>query len=149
MWKTVAEGTNITNLQQVVEDMYLPKGAQVKVVMDTWAPWAFDVAGAEWAFKPFVPDGLELIDVYGQRNSGIVEMEADPAWLVAVLVFIKAHWLAVTIAGLALYTIISFIRVMVQLPSAAQIPVWLILGAAAGIIGLAVISARGQRRVPT
>jgi len=146
MWKTVAEGTNLWDLEQVVEDMELPKGTHVKVVMDTWASWAFDVAGAELAFKPFIPGGLELIDVYGERGKGIVEMEADPAWLVAVLAFMKAHWLAVTIAGFALYTIISFIRVMIKLPAVAQIPIWLILGAAAGIVGLTII---GARRAPT
>lgn len=146
MWKTVAEGVSISDLELLVKDMWLPKGARIKVVMDTWAPWAFDVAGAELVFRPFIPDGLELIDVYGQGGRGIVEMEADPAWLIAILAFIKAHWLAITIAGLALYTIISFIRVLVKLPAAAQIPVWLILGAAAGIIGLAAISAKGQRR---
>ena len=73
-------------------------------------------------------------------------MEADPAFLVAVLAFMKLHWLAVTIAGFVLYTLISFIRVMVKLPAVAQIPIWLIIGAAAGIVGLAIIGARSPPR---
>lgn len=145
-WQTVAEGLSIGDLKSVVGQMELPKGAKVRVVMDTWLSWAFDVAGAELVFRPFVPDGLELIDVYGESGQGIIDMEADPAWLLAVLAFIKAHWLAITIAGFALAAIISFITVMVKVPAIAQIPFWLIIGAAAGIIGLAVLSARSPPR---
>ena len=46
-WRTVAEGTSLDELAQLVADMELPKGARVKVVMNTWAPWLFDMAGAE------------------------------------------------------------------------------------------------------
>lgn len=141
-WETVAEGVNFTQLKAVVADMELPKGSKVRVVMDTWMPWAFDVAGAELVFRPFVPDGLDLIDVYGEAGQGIVDMEADPAWLVAMLAFIKAHWLAITIAGFVLAAIISFITVMVKVPAAAQIPIWLLVGGAIAIISLAVIGAR-------
>ena len=144
-WKTVAEGTSISNLEQTIADMELRKGTRIRVVMDTWAPWVFDVAGAELVFKPFVPDGLDLVDVWGESGQGIVEMEADPAWLAAVIVFIKAHWLAITLAGLALATIISFISIIIKVPTVAQIPIWLLIGAAAGIVGLVILS----RRVPT
>ena len=144
-WKTVAEGTSISNLEQTIADMELRKGTRIRVVMDTWAPWVFDVAGAELVFKPFVPDGLDLVDVWGESGQGIVEMEADPAWLAAVIVFIKAHWLAITLAGLALATIISFISIIIKVPTIAQIPIWLLIGAAAGIVGLVILS----RRVPT
>ena len=144
-WKTVAEGTSISNLEQTIADMELRKGTRIRVVMDTWAPWVFDVAGAELVFKPFVPDGLDLVDVWGESGQGIVEMEADPARLVAVIVFIKAHWLAITLAGLALATIISFISIIIKVPTVAQIPIWLLIGAAAGIVGLVILS----RRVPT
>lgn len=141
-WQVVAEGVSLPELTQVVGDMELPKGTKMKVVMDTWAPWAFDMAGAELVFRPFVPSGMELVDVWGEDGQGIVEMEADPAWLVAVLAFIKAHWLAITLAGIALALLISFITVIVKVPAVAQIPIWLLVGAAAGIIGLALISAR-------
>jgi len=145
-WQTVAQGTSIWNLEATVADMELPKGAKIRVVMETWAPWAFDVAGAEFIFNPFVPDGLDLIDVYGESGQGIVDMEADPAWLLAVLVFIKAHWLAITIAGLALTAIISLITVLVKDPAAAGIPIMLIVGAAIGIIGLTLLASRSPPR---
>ncbi|GAI15661.1 unnamed protein product [marine sediment metagenome] len=118
-WQTVAEGINLTDLEAVVADMQLPKGTKMKVVIDLTLPlgWAFDVVGAEWIFQPFVPAGMELVDVYGKGSQGIVEMEADPAWLVAVIAFIKAHWLAITIAGFALALIIAFITVLVKVPA--------------------------------
>lgn len=143
-WETVAEGVSLADLEAVVADMELPKGTKMQVVMDLTLPlgWAFDIAGAELVFRPFVPEGMTLVDVYGEGSQGIVDMEADPAWLVAVLAFIKAHWLAITIAGFLLATIIAFITVMVKLPAVAQIPVWLIIGAAAGIVGLVILGAR-------
>ena len=141
-WMVVAEGTSISNLQQVVNEMELPKGTKVKVTMETWAPWAFDIAGAELIFQPFVPDGLDLIDVYGEGNQGIVDLEADPAWLVATLAFIKAHWLAITLSGLALATLITYIIVMINVPAIAQIPVTLLVGAAVGIVGITLLAAR-------
>ena len=143
-WQTVAEGVSFSDLKQLVADMELPKGTRVRVVMDTWADWAFDVAGAEWVFQPFVPEGLKIIDVYGENRQGVVDMEANSPWLVAVLAFIKAHWLVITIAGLILWAIVSFIRVMVQLPAPAQIPVWLILGAGIGIVALIALQSRGR-----
>lgn len=148
-WQIVAEGTSIFNLESTIGQMELPKGTKIRVVMDTWAPWIFDIGGAELAFKPFIPEGLDLIDVYGEGGQGIVDMEADPAWLLAVVAFIKAHWLAITIAGLLLATIISLITIMVKVPAVAQIPVWLIIGAAAGIVGLTLLASRSPpRRAP-
>lgn len=137
-WQTVAQGINITELQQTVADMELPKGTRMKVVMDLKMPlgWAFDMAGAELAFKPFVPTGMKLIDVYGEGSQGIVEMEADPAWLVAVLAFIKAHWLAIIIAGFVLTVIIAFIPVIAWIvaPTPVPIPAIAIVAVAALII---------------
>jgi len=113
-WQVVAEGVSLSELRQTVGDMELPKGTRMKVVMDTPVAWAFDIAGAEWVFQPYIPEGMTLIDVYGEGGQGIVDMEADPAWLVAVLAFIKAHWLAIIIAGFVLTAIISFVRVWVE-----------------------------------
>ncbi len=141
-WQTVAQGVSIWDLEQTVADMELTKGTKVRVVMDTWAPWAFDVWGAELVFKPFIPEGLDLIDVYGENGQGIIDMEADPVWLVAALAFIKAHWLAITIAGFALAAIISLITVMVKVPTIVQIPFWLVMGAVAGVAGLFILAGR-------
>ncbi len=141
-WVTVAEGVSIWDLEQTVAHMELPKGTKVRVVMDTWMPWLFDVAGAELVFQPFVPEGLDLIDVYGEGGKGIVDMEADPAWLVPVVAFIKAHWIAITIAGFVLALIISFIKIMVDVPALVAAPAWLLIGAAAAIVGLVILGAR-------
>ena len=134
-WQMVAEGVSLYDLRQTVADMDLPKGSKIRVVMDTWAWPVFDLAGAELAFKPFVPDGVELIDVYGESGQGIVDMEADPVTLAAVIVFIKAHWLALTILGLALAAIISFIAVFV-LAVAVGIPWWVIPATVTGVFVL-------------
>jgi len=143
-WVTVAQGVNLFDLEATVEDLELPKGARMKVIMDLKMPigWAFDMAGAEFLFQPFVPDGMELVDVYGEGSQGFVEMEADPAWLLVALAFIKAHWLAITIAGVSLALIISFITVAVKAPAILQIPTWLIVGAAIGIVGLTYMQER-------
>ncbi len=141
-WLTVAEGVSLFDLEQTVAEMELTKGTKIRVVMDTWAPWLFDLAGAELVFNPFIPEGLDLIDVYGENGQGIVDMEADPAWLVATLAFMKVHWLAITIGAFTLALIISFITVLVKVPTAAQIPVALLVGAAIGVIGLIVLTTR-------
>ncbi|MBA7635589.1 hypothetical protein ES703_43193 [subsurface metagenome] len=124
-WKVVAEGTNIWDLESTVGELELPKGSKVKIVMDLKLPlgWAFDVAGAELIFKPFIPEGVSLVDVYGEGSQGIVEMEADPAWLLPVLAFMKAHWLAITIAGFLLTAIIASIIILVKIAVAPTAPI--------------------------
>jgi len=148
-WQVVAEGTNIWDLSSTVGELELPKGSRLKVVMDLKLPlgWAFDIAGAELIFKPFVPDGMELVDVYGEGSQGIVEMEADPAWLLAALVFIKAHWLAITITGLFLTAIIATIIVLVKISVAPALPIAAIaIGGGLALIGvLAAIAAKKRR----
>ncbi len=148
-WTTVAEGVSLFDLEQVVGDMELTKGTKIKVVIDLILPlgWAFDVAGAELIFQPFIPDGVDLIDVYGEGSQAIVDMEADPITLAGAILFLKAHWLAITIAGFALTAIIAFIVILVKFPVAAQVPVWLIIGAAAGIVLLTVAGSRAGYRL--
>jgi len=137
---TVAEGTKFSELEQKVADMNLPKGTKIRAVMDTNYSWLFDLAGAEWAIKPFVPDGVDLIDVYGEGNKAIVDMEADPIYLVPLLIAI-AKWGAITIAvGFVLYTIVSLIRIMVWGAEAEAIPFALIAGIAAGVIGILLLT---------
>lgn len=138
-WKVVAEGTNIWDVESTIGELELPKGSRVQVVMDLNLPlgWAFDVAGAEFIFQPFVPDGLEMVDVYGEGSQGIVEMEADPAWLLAFLTFIRAHWLAISIAGLLLTAIILTITVLVKIAVAPAFPTAAIaIGGGLALIGI-------------
>ena len=51
-WQVVAQGTSLFDLESTIGQMELTKGTKIRVVMDTWATWAFDKGGAEWKFKP-------------------------------------------------------------------------------------------------
>ena len=62
----------------------------------------------------------------------------ERAWLIAVLAFIKAHWLALTIAGLFLTAIIASIIVLVKVAIIPPVPTVLIVGGL-GILALLVI----------
>lgn len=128
-WKTVAVGTSIADLKSSIADIELKKGDKIKVVMDTWTWPAFDIFGAELLFKPFVPEGVDLIDVSGENGYGIVEMEADPIWFGALLGFIKAHWLAIAIGGAILAVSVAFIWIYIKISGivGAAMP-WLMVG---------------------
>lgn len=149
-WVTVAEGASFAELRSLIGDMELPKGTKVKVVMDLKVPigFAFDAPGAEWLFKPFVPSDMKLLDVCGEGSQGIVEMEADPAWLVAILAFIRAHWLSILITGFVLGMIIFFIRVMIQItePGPFGIPWWVWL-VGTGVIAVPLIMRLIKKKV--
>lgn len=147
-WQTVAGGTNIWDLESAVGELELPKGSRIRVVMDLKLPlaWAFDAAGAELIFRPFTPDGMALIDVYGEGSQGIVEMEADPYWLLAFLAFVKAHWLAIIIAGFVLTVIIASIIVLVKIAVAPTLPVAAIaIGGGLALIGILAMMAKRER----
>ena len=144
-WQTVAEGTSFWNLRDTIGNVELPKGTRMRVVMETSASWLFDIAGAEHVFKAVLPDDMKLIDVWGEGSEGIVEMEVTGTFWWAIWGFLKAHWVALVIGTIVLATVVSFITVMVKVPAVAQIPVWLIIGAAGGILLLAYVSARGSR----
>lgn len=144
-WQAVAEGTNIWDLKSTVGELELPKGSRIKVVMDLKLPlgWAFDIAGAELIFKPFTPEGTTLVDVYGEGSQGIVELEADPAWLILALAFIKAHWLAITIAGFLLTAIIAAIIVLVKIAVAPAAPIAaLAIGGGLALVGILAMAAK-------
>ena len=128
-WIEVARSTNIWDLQSVIGDLELPKGTRMKISMDTLVPWAFNVLGAELAFYPFIPDGMDLVDVYEENGKGVVELEADPAFLVPVLAFIAANWQGILVAGFVLVGIVLTIVVTIKTSSAIfEIPnmIWII-----------------------
>lgn len=133
MWQTVAQAQTFPELRSLIGEMELPKGTRMRVVMD--APgydWVFDLPGAEWVFRPLVPPGMGMVDVWGESGKGYIEMEADPAWLVTTLLFIKTHWLSILIAGLLLIMIVTFIRVLVWTVQApVGVPIALVLIGAA------------------
>lgn len=147
-WQTVAQARNISELQSLIGEMELPKGTRMKVIIDLKVPigWAFDFIAAEWLAQGFVPDGMILVDVRkGGISKGIVELEADPTWLLAVLAFIRAHWLALAIAGFTLWFIVSLITITIKMPAIVQAPFWLLAGAALGIVGLMMLN---QNKIP-
>ncbi len=143
-WQAVAQGVNLWDLKSTVGELELPKGSQLRIEMDLKLPlgWAFDAAGAEFIFEPFTPAGMELVDVYGEGSRGIVEMEADPAWLLAVLAFIKLHWVSILIASFLLAAIIVMITVLVKIAVAPTLPV----AAIAIVGGLILLGVLLQRR---
>lgn len=147
-WEVVAEGTNIWNLESTVGELELPKGSRIKVVMDLLYPVApaFDVAGMEWVFQQFVPDGVIVKDVYGEGwNTAVVEMEADPAWLLPILAFIKAHWILIMIGVVTLGAIVATILVLTKIAVAPALPITAIaIGGGLALIG--VLLAIGVKR---
>ena len=103
------------------------------------------VAGVEAIFQARVPEGLTVIDVYGEGSKAIIEMEADPVWLVAFLGFIKAHWLAIMIGGLTLIALIAFMRIEVPeefVGGVGEIAKW----GAVALIALVLLSAIPKRK---
>jgi len=112
-WVTVAEGPALGELRATVEDFELAKGTPLRAVIDLKVPVGpiFDVAGAELVFKSWAPEGMVVTDVHSEESTkAVVEMKADPAWLLAVVAFIKAHWVAILISGLALAALVAFIK---------------------------------------
>ena len=137
-WTLAAEGKSIGDLKGMIADRELPKGTPVKWVMSFNIPGvakAFDAFGAEWVFKPFVPDGLELTDVSEEEGKGVVLMESDPAWLVATWLFVKANWVKLVIGGFLLGAVVKLIQMFVQLPVIAQWGLLIILLIAVGVLG--------------
>lgn len=147
-WDIVAQGINIWDLQSTVGEMELPKGAKMKIIIDLKLPVGglFNLAVADWLGEKFVPDGMDFVDAYGQGSQGTIEMEADPAWLLAILAFMKAHWLALMIAGIFLTAIIAAIIILVKV-GVAPLPSTLLIVGGLGILALLVIL--GTRKVPT
>lgn len=148
-WVTVAEGAALDKLTPVVSNFELRKGTPVRAVIDLKLPgfgYLFNLAGVEHIFQARMPEGLIVTDVYGEGNKAIVEMEADPVWLVAALAFFKAHWLAIMIGGLTLVALIAFMRIEVPeefVKGVAGVAQW---GAVALIALLAIMILGGRKR---
>ena len=114
-WVKVAEGTSFDDLHSLVADREMRKGTRVKCIMETHLPGAalaFDAA-PNWGWP--APEGMSVVEIWGEGgifgSTGVVEMEADPAWLLPVLAFIKAHWVLVLIALTVLGLIITGIAI--------------------------------------
>ena len=148
-WIKAAEGTSFYNLSEIMGDMSLPAGTKMKVIMDVDGfDWLFDSAGAELAFKPFMPSGMKLLDVYGQNGQGIVDMEVTDTRYSGIAALPALPWTAIVIGTIALITLVSLIVIMIKVPAVAAIPGTLIVGVALGVIGLIVLGNKLSPRVP-
>ena len=149
-WATVAQGVNIWDLQSTVGELELPKGSKMKVIISLTLPVGgmFNWAVADWLAAKFVPDGMVFVDAYGEGSQGTIEMEADPAWLLAILAFIKAHWVALAIAGFLLSAIIASIIILVKIAVAPPLPtaaIAIVVGAV--LIGYLITTERSRGRM--
>jgi len=139
-WTQVAVAPSFEELgRKPVPDIYLTKGTQVKFVLTLKLPVAkaFDLPGAELIFRPVIPPGLKLVDVWGEGlTTAIVLCEVDPnefvavaipvpAWLPAVIAFVVRHWFGLSLVTIGiLWTLgrlISAIAVLIR-GEAAQRP---------------------------
>lgn len=145
-WVKAASGTSPDRLRTHIADRELEKDTPVRWILDFKVPgivYAMDLWGAEAIFRPFVPDGLELVDVYERDGKGYVDMKADPAWLLAVVGFVKAHWLGIVIAGFLITTAVKLISMWIKVVEAAFPWILLIIGA---VVLLALMSPETRRK---
>lgn len=145
-WRKVAEGTSFEDLEALVADRELAKGDRLRVVMDTRLPiaWAFDIA-PNWMFP--APEGMSVVDIWGEgTRTGMVEMEADPAWFLAILTFLKAHWLAIVIGGAILGLVITSIIILAWIITAIVEGGKMLLALTAAAAGVGMIILAGRRR---
>lgn len=149
-WTLVAQGNNFDDLSSTIGEIYLPKGAKLRTEMTFGVPvvWhAMNLPGVHYLFKPFVPEGMDLVRVYGEDGKGFVEMESDPAWLLAVLAFIKKTWFSIIIAGFVIGVVITMIRIFALIPQTIpHIPpiAWIALAGVGIALLVAVMNRRGK-----
>jgi len=132
-YQKVATVTSLASLKNVITDYHLQAGDRVHLKIDVISPmgYVFNVAGAENVFRPLMPDHMTLIDVWGEGDSGYVEMQATSPPLAAVLTFIGNNWLNIILAGVALSAIIVLITVTLKtVAGVASLPNLVVAGAA-------------------
>lgn len=115
---TVAEAGSFEELDKVLPQLEIPKGAKVRFVMELNAPVApaFDLPGAEIIFGGAMPEGLELIDVYGEGwSTAVVEAESDPVHLAAIGTFLVAHWLGLSLAAIGIMVALGFLITSIRI----------------------------------
>ncbi|MBA7706936.1 hypothetical protein ES703_115795 [subsurface metagenome] len=144
-WKTVAQGKSLDELAATVSNFELKKGTKIRFEMDLNMPVAFlfDVAGAEHLFRI---DGVDVQDVHGEGwSKAVIDAEADPAWLLAIIAFIKAHWVAIIIGSIILYTLVSFLRMLVDIIPDSEWIKWIVIGLGL-IFGYRLLRQREEKR---
>jgi len=148
-WTLVGEGNSLDDLKLLVADRELPRGTKVKFQLRLNLPvgYIFDVAGVEAIFRPQMPEGLELKDVRGDGWwEATIDAAANSPALGAIILFIKAHWLALVIGGFAFYLILSNIKFFADFATglAKALPWILILV----LVTLVIFVAKGLKGLP-
>lgn len=147
---TIAEGTTLGELKALVADQELKKGVKVRFELELKLPVAhlFDLAGTELIFKPMMPEGLDLKDVYSPDNmyQVVIEAEADPVWIVAIVAFVKAHWLAISLISIGVMFTLGFLVIACKIKAevAWTLPMWATIVIVAVLALIAYLAYRGQ-----
>lgn len=131
-FEVVAQGNSLGELAATVADFELKKGTKIRFEMDLKLPVAslFDVAGVEHLFSI---DGVDIKDVYGEGwSKAVIEAEADPAWLAAIVLFVRAHWVAILIGMFVLGILVSGIVMSADIadiiPPLVDWTKWVVIG---------------------
>lgn len=117
----MASGATPDKLRALVGDRELPKDTPVKWELDFKIPGIarlLDLWGAESIFRPFVPPGLELVDVCERGGKGVVGMKVSGTWLLAIIAFARAHWAAILIGGFLITVAVRLITMFVKIAKA-------------------------------
>lgn len=149
---TVAEASSFDELKEIMPRLQIPKGERVRFVMELSQPSApaFDLVGAELIFRPLMPEGLTLIDVYGIGwTTAVVECEADPVWLPAVGAFLLAHWKALSLVAIGIALALGFLIVAIRvdvtkaIEAAPEVAKWVAIGlGAVAVLGLTLLATK-------
>ena len=165
-WKEVSRSTNILGIRSTIGDLELRPGDKMRIIMELKVPmgWLFDVGGIELIMQPFVPDGMNLVDVYGEGSEAYVDMEVPSInndfriagsvgflgiGLVAALAFLKVHWVALAILGVAITTILAVIIILIKIAIAPALPIATMAIAGAVVLGIIVLNQYAPpRKIP-
>lgn len=138
MWMVLAQGSSVEEFEACrpsIEE--LPKGTRIRLTVET--PWYIPIAPladlffAEIMASWFIDEtGCAITDVEGiGANTIIVHMEADPGWVIPLILAI-----AVIVGGIAI--IISVIKLEADVPAMFRWGSYAVI-AASTALGLAII----------
>jgi len=148
MWTTLARADDIRNLEaSVADNRELPHGTKVRFVMSLNTPIGklFSLPGAEYLFRPAMPPGIDLVDVYGQDSRTVVVegVVASPLFVLAAAGFIARHWVGLSLLTIGvlwgLAAIVYLIKFDGELMPIGDMLKWVVVGIG-GILVLRVLS---------
>jgi len=158
----IAKATSFDTLSQNLSTsrQQLKHGDKIRFVLNMSQPvaHAFDLAGAELIFRPIMPPGIILDDVYSIDAStvGIDAHATSPmfaaigAWLAANWVYVTLGAIGITIALGLLVAGVAFLVLAVGSPQTiAETSKWVAIGlgaVAVGLIGYGIVKSRQLAR---